>query len=85
MILRVSHQVIEHIPQGRPLGHGVAQQKLSDSCHFASLFLLQGDHDHPHLQASRNDVWLQDVNRENLFLVEFMGCYEYTNPNDEPF
>jgi hypothetical protein len=21
----------------------------------------------------------------NCFLVEFMGCYEYTDPNDEPF
>ncbi len=67
MILRVSLQVIEHIPQGRPLGYGVAQQKLIDSCHFACLFLLQRDRDHPHLQASRNDFWLQDVNCEVFF------------------
>jgi hypothetical protein len=28
---------------------------------------------------------LQDVNWEFFFLVQFMGCYEYTNPNDEAF
>jgi hypothetical protein len=33
------------------------------------------------------DVW-QEISRKvlgYLFLMEFMGCYEYTNPNDEPF
>lgn len=84
MILRVSLQVIEHIPQGRPLGYGVAQQKLIDSCHFACLFLLQRDRDHPHCKH-RGMIFGCKMSTAKFFLVEFMGCYEYTNPNDEPF